>query len=95
MRACRLCQASKAATMHPEQRLIPLDCACSFGSVIPLSAVQSKRPLVSLGPMKTSVFHSAALLPVCLGNSAPIWLVGCAAGHTSFRLRTLVAVELW
>lgn len=41
------------------------------------------------------VFHSAALLPVCLGNSAPIWLVGCAAGHTSFRLRTLVAVELW
>lgn len=32
-----------AATLHPEQRLIPLDCACSFGSVIPLSAVRSKK----------------------------------------------------
>ncbi len=49
-----------AATMHPEQRLIPLDCACSFGSVIPLSAVRSKKAFsLPGGPCGDLPFHPA------------------------------------
>lgn len=36
-------QAAVATVLHPEQRLVPLDSACSFGSVIPPSALQSKK----------------------------------------------------
>lgn len=46
--------------MHPEQRLIPLDCACSFGSVIPLSAVWSKKAFSLPGAREDfCAFHPA------------------------------------
>lgn len=69
-------QAAAAATMHPEQRLIPLDCACSFGSVIPLSAVRSEKAFTLPGaPVKTFVrFTRLRPSSICLGNSAPVWL---------------------
>lgn len=54
--------AKQAATLHPEQRLIPLDCACSFGSVIPLSAVRSKKAFSVPGAREDfCVLHPAHL----------------------------------
>lgn len=41
-------QAAVAALLHPEQRLAPLDCACSFGSVIPPLSIAVKKKAFSL-----------------------------------------------
>ena len=42
-RTHRRCQASSSSNNAPRKGLISLDCVCSFGSVIPLSAVRSKK----------------------------------------------------
>lgn len=43
IRAGRAEQAAVAAVLYPEERLVSPDCACSFGSVISPSALQSKK----------------------------------------------------
>lgn len=60
-------QAVAAAVLHPEQTLVPLDCACSFGSIISLSALQSKKAFRLPG---------APVRPLCFTLLAVIHLPG-------------------
>lgn len=62
-----------ATALYPEQRLIPLDCTHSFGSVIPLSAVQSKKTFsLPRAQEDVCIFYLALFAIIHLGNSAPV-----------------------
>ena len=88
-------QAAVAA-VHPEQRLVPLVCACSFGSVTPPPPPKALSTAVKKGLLSPGGSREVCGLPgspsfISLGNSAPVWRT---RRTTATRIIRLSAIEL-